>query len=70
MTVSTDCPGIQLYSANYLNGTPGKGGVAYTKRGAVCLETQFFPDAVNHPEWKQPFTPAGVPYHSETRYSF
>ena len=69
MTVITDCPGVQVYTG----GAPkavGKGGASYGSRSAVCLETQFFPDAVNHPEWKQPFTKAGDPYHSETKYKF
>ena len=34
------------------------------------LETQFYPDSVNHPEWKQPFFQAGQRYHSETVYRF
>jgi aldose 1-epimerase len=36
----------------------------------VCLETQFYPDSVNHPEWKQPFTKANTPYRSETCFRF
>ncbi len=69
MTVSTDCPGIQLYAGNYLD-DPGKDGVYYGKRSGVALETQFYPDSVNHPEWPQPFVNAGQTYHSETRYTF
>ena len=69
MAVITDCPGIQLYTANGFRGT-GKGGIHYPKRSAVCLETQFYPDSVNHPEWCQPFTPANTPYESETVYRF
>ena len=69
MAISTDCPGIQFYSGNYLDET-GKGGVHYHKRSGVALETQFYPDSVNHPEWPQPITKAGVPYHSETSYTF
>ena len=69
MEVYTDCPGVQFYSGNYLN-NPGKDGVFYAKRSGICLETQFYPDSVNHPEWSQPFTPANTPYHSETKYEF
>lgn len=69
MAVYTDCPGIQFYAGNFLNET-GKGGVYYGKRSGVALETQFYPDSVNHPEWPQPFTKAGEPYHSETVYRF
>ena len=69
MVVYTDCPGVQFYSGNYLD-NPGKGGIHYIRRGGVCLETQHFPDSVNHPEWKQPFVAANTPYHSETEYRF
>lgn len=69
MTVITDCPGLQVYTANYLNVT-GKQGVEYGPQSAVCLEAQYFPDSVNQPHWKQPFIKANVPYHSETIYRF
>lgn len=69
MAISTDLPGIQFYAGNFLD-TKGKGGIVYGKRSGVALETQFYPDAVHHPEWKMPITPAGKPYHSETRYRF
>ena len=69
MTVSTDCCGIQFYAGNFLKDY-GKGGIYYGKRSGICLETQFYPDAVNHPEWAQPITPANTRYHSETRYKF
>lgn len=69
MAVSTDCPGIQLYSGNFAHGR-GKGGVVYEPRCGICLETQFFPDAVHHPDWAQPVFRAGERYHSETEYRF
>ena len=69
MAVSTDCPGIQFYAGNFLNET-GKGGISYGFRHGIALETQFYPDSVNHPEWPQPFVKAGSHYHSETTYKF
>ena len=69
MAVSTDCPGIQVYTANFL-ADPGKDGVEYKIRCGVALETQFYPDSVNHPEWPQPFVKAGQKYHSETSFAF
>lgn len=69
MSVFTDCPGIQIYTGNFLNDT-GKDGVYYGKRSGVALETQFAPDSVHHPEWPQPFVKAGEAYHSETIYAF
>ena len=70
MCVFTDLPGVQFYAGNYITDQAGKGGVTYCKRSGICLETQFFPDSINHPEWAQPITKAGVPFHSETVYAF
>ena len=69
MTVSTDCPGLQFYSGNFLSDC-GKNGVFYGKRSGVALETQFYPDALHHPDWAQPVVKAGNRYHSETVYRF
>ena len=69
MAISTDCPGIQFYTGNFLN-EDGKDGVHYGIRSGIALETQFWPDSVHHPEWKQPFVKAGQKYHSETVYEF
>ena len=68
MTVTTDLPGVQLYAGNFLDNN-GK-GVIYGKRSGVALEPQFFPDSVNHPEWKQPFVQANEVFESTTRYAF
>lgn len=70
MEVYTDCPGIQFYSGNYTDEPNGKDGVSYGFRSGICLETQYYPDATNHPEWPQPVTRAGEHYHSETKYTF
>ncbi|MBP3674022.1 MAG: galactose mutarotase [Oscillospiraceae bacterium] len=69
MAVYTDCPGIQLYSGNFLNET-GKGGIHYGRHSGIALETQFYPDALHHPQWPQPITKAGAHYRSITRYRF
>ncbi|MGN1016965.1 MAG: aldose epimerase family protein [Faecousia sp.] len=69
MSVSTDCPGIQFYAGNFLN-ADGKEGVHYGKRSGIALETQFYPDAIHHPQWPQPITKAGEHYHTETVYRF
>ena len=68
MTVTTDLPGVQVYAGNFLDNT-GK-GVVYGKRSGVALETQYFPDSVNHPEWVQPFVKANEVWESVTRYAF
>ena len=70
MCIFTDCPGIQFYAGNFISEHTGKGGVTYGKRSGVALETQYFPDSLNHPEWDRPITKAGETYHSETIYWF
>ncbi|MBQ6440643.1 MAG: galactose mutarotase [Mogibacterium sp.] len=47
MTVLTDMPDMQVYTANGLIDEPGKDGAVYGKRSAVCFETQFRPNAIN-----------------------
>ena len=70
MTVFTDRPGLQLYTANHLGERPGKGGAVYRSRDAVCLETQGFPDAVNHKNFPSVIVRGGETYHSVTEYRF
>lgn len=67
----TDCPGVQFYSGNGIDGSvTGKQGVRYGRRAGLCLETQFAPDAVNHPEWDSPVLKAGQRYEHTTIYRF
>jgi aldose 1-epimerase len=71
MEVFTNEPGIQVYSANFLNGTvTGKNDVVYSRRAAVCLETQHYPDSPNRPEWPTTVLEPGATYHSECIYKF
>lgn len=70
MTVISDCPGIQFYSGNDLAGEIGKDGVKYCFRSGICLETQYYPNALNQPGWDKPITKAGQQYHSETKFIF
>lgn len=66
----TTQPGVQLYTANYLTGAVGKGGAAYSRRGALCLETQNWPDAVNHPDFPSSVLRPGQTYRQTTVYRF
>ena len=70
MEVYTDLPGVQMYTANFLNGEPGKEGALYGKRRAVCLETQYFPDAIHHDNFPGPVCRAGEKYDTRTAYRF
>lgn len=71
MEVWTTEPGVQFYSAIGLNGSiTGKGGIAYPKYGAICLETQHFPDSPNRPNFPSTVLKPVTKFHSETIYKF
>ncbi|TWU25823.1 aldose epimerase family protein [Bythopirellula polymerisocia] len=70
LRVSTDQPGVQLYTANGLSGQPGKGGKPYHKYGSFCLETQNFPDAPNQPTFPTSVLRPGETYHHTCIYAF
>jgi aldose 1-epimerase len=71
LEVSTTEPGMQFYSANFLDGTiTGKAGHVYKRRGAFCLETQHFPDSPNHPNFPSAIVRPGTPYKSQTVFTF
>lgn len=70
MEVYTDLPGVQFYAGNAITPEKGKGGVVYGKRHALCLETQYAPDSIHHPDWEQPVIEAGKTYHTTTVYKF
>lgn len=70
MDMYTDLPGVQFYSANWLENTPGKNGTTHHRRGAVCLETQLYPNAMNCWSFPSPVLRAGVKMKTETVYAF
>ena len=71
MKVSTDQPGIQFYSGNFLDGTiTGKGGKIYRQYDGFCLETQHFPDSPNEPKFPSVVLRPGQTYKTTTVYQF
>lgn len=70
MEVWTDLPGMQMYTANFLDNEHGKNGAVYGIRDAVCFETQYFPDAVHHENFASPICKKGMSYHTVTSYKF
>jgi aldose 1-epimerase len=73
LEVYTTEPGLQVYSGNFLTGTGsdiGKGGKPYTLRSAICLETQHFPDAPNHPHFPSTVLNPGKTFRSVTVFRF
>ena len=71
MDVATTEPGVQFYSGNNLDGSAiGKNGHAYGRRGALCLETQHFPDSPNHANFPSTRLEPGKEYRSRTVFTF
>jgi len=71
MDVLTSEPGVQFYTGNFLDGTiTGKAGVAYAKHAGFCLETQHFPDSINHPNFPPVVLQADRTFKSTTVYRF
>jgi len=71
MEVFTTQPGVQFYSANWHDGSDvGKGGTAYTKRSAVCLEAQNYPDSPNQPGFPSTLLKPGETYKHSCIYKF
>lgn len=66
----TNKPGVQFYSSNMLKNVKGKDGAVYRKYAAVCLETQGFPDSVNHPNFPSQIINPGDKYLHAMVYRF
>ncbi|CAL1357788.1 unnamed protein product [Linum trigynum] len=70
MELFTNQPAVQLYTSGSLGETKGKGGVVYRKSGALCLETQGYPDAVNHPNFPSTILTPSKPYEHQMLLRF
>ena len=71
LEVLTTEPGVQLYTGNFLDGTLiGTGGVRYEQHHGFCLETQHFPDSINHPSFPSTVLRPGSVYRTSTVFKF
>jgi aldose 1-epimerase len=71
LRVSTDQPGIQVYTANLWDGSvAGEQGLRYGRHGAVALETQAFPDSPNQPDFPDTLLVPGAVYRTKTIFEF
>src|SRR5438552_3961265 len=71
MEVLTTQPGVQLYTGNFLDGKlTGPNGQVYAQHTGFCLETQYFPDSVNHPEFPSSILRPGQAFKSTTIFKF
>ncbi|MCM1027712.1 MAG: galactose mutarotase [Roseburia sp.] len=70
MKAYTTLPGVQFYAGNFIDEQGGKEGAEYGPRMGLCLETQYFPDSVNKPQFPSCIFGEGEEYSSETVYRF
>jgi aldose 1-epimerase len=72
MEVFTTQPGIQFYTGNFLDGSLmyTKNGQKYVQHGALCLETQHYPDSPNEPSFPGTILKPGETYRQITVYKF
>jgi aldose 1-epimerase len=71
LKISTDQPGIQFYSGNFLDGTlNGAGGKVYHQYDAIALETQHFPDSPNHDNFPSTLLSPGETFKTTSVYAF
>lgn len=69
LEVYTTEPGLQFYSGNFLDGSiKNRDGKPIPQHGALCLETQHFPDSPNKPSFPTTILKPGQKYHTETKY--
>lgn len=70
MHIATNYPGIQIYTANFLENVIGKNNDIYTPQSAICFEPQFYPDAINKPDFISPICKANENFYKEIHYTF
>jgi aldose 1-epimerase len=70
MEIYTSQPGVQLYTANWIDNEKGKGGKKYQRRWAFCLETQHFADSVNKPHFPSTILNPGEEYKHSCVHKF
>ncbi len=66
----TTLPGVQFYAGNFLEEQAGKGGISYGPRMGFCLETQYFPDSANKPQFPDTVFGGDRAYDAVTVYRF
>lgn len=71
LTVSTDQPGVQIYTGNWLSGSPANPfGRPYEDYEGIAIEAQGFPDAPNHPGFPSQILTPGETYRRHIEYAF
>jgi aldose 1-epimerase len=71
MELSTDLPGLQVYTGNSLTGATVSGSHRLYRQGdGIALEPQYYPDSVHHPDWPSPRLDPGQTWSARIRWQF
>jgi len=70
LEISTNMPGVQLYTGNFLDGSDVGRDEPMGFRSGLCLETQYFPDSPNKPDYPSTLLRPGEKYIEKTVYRF
>ncbi len=71
LELSSDQPGLQVYTGNGLDGVLGSTqGRLYRQGDGIALEPQLFPDSPNRPEFASPVLHPGETYQSALEWRF
>ena len=71
LEIETNMPGIQFYTGNMLDGSlTGRYGRRFSKHSALALETEFFPDAPNQPNFPSTILKPGEVWEHFTKWKF
>lgn len=70
MDMYSDNMGVQFYTANFVKDFQGADGKTYDKHWGFCLESQIWPDAINHDNFPSPILSPGEKYEHTIEYRF
>jgi len=70
METFTTKPGMQVYTANWVENVTGKEGKIYDRQDAICLEAQGFPNSPNVAHFPSPVLRPGEKYDEWCIYKF
>lgn len=70
LTMKTDLPAVQLYTSGNLDqGMVGKNGTEMGKHMGFCLESEYYPDFPNRPDFRSCYLVPGEKYETETVFT-
>jgi aldose 1-epimerase len=70
MDMYSDNMGVQFYTGNFISNFAGADGKTYDKHWGFCLESQNWPDAINHDNFPSPILNPGEKYEHNIEYRF